>query len=415
MSSLQTPYQLGRFLLKNRIVLPPLTRNRATDEFVPTPSMGVYYQQRAGAGLLITEGVAISEAAVAYPRVPGIWTDEQTDAWREVVEVVHEAAGTIFAQLWHVGRVSHSMTQPGGRIPVSASAIPVRSEQIMTPDGMADFETPRPLETDEIAGVVQEYVAAALRARSAGFDGVEIHGANGYLIDQFLNDESNRRTDRYGGDIVGRTRFLFEIVDAVSDAIGRDRVGVRLSPSGTWMQTNDSDKHALYSATVRGLSDRGIAYLHLVEPTIAGAASIEASPDAIPSSFFRDQFEGALIVSGDHTYDSGTKVLADGTADLVGYGRAFIANPDLPLRFALGAELAEPHRPTFYTPGDEGYVDYPTLVEQSFTTALLAGIEAKEIDEDGAREALSAYPPKALVAAGLYDAWRELERRREKH
>ncbi|QSR28784.1 alkene reductase [Nocardioides aromaticivorans] len=364
MTTLFDDYELTTNLrLANRIVLPPLTRNRATDDFVPTASMAEYYRQRATAGLLVTEGVAIAPAAVAYPRVPGLWTDAQEEAWASVVEAVHGEGAVIFAQLWHVGRVSHSLTQPGGTKPVAPSPIPVVGEQIMTSDGLVPFETPRELETDEIPSVVDQYVDAARRARRAGFDGVEIHAANGYLIDQFLNDESNRRTDRYGGDIEGRLRFLLDVVAAVSDAIGAERVGVRLSPSGTWMQTNDSDKRALYGAAVTALDEHGIAYLHLVEPTIAGAQSVTAAPDAIPSAYFRELFTGTLIVAGDHTFETGTQVVRKGTADLVAFGRAFISNPDLPARFESGLPLAEADRATFYTPGDRGYIDYPPFGE----------------------------------------------------
>ncbi|GAA1706748.1 alkene reductase [Kribbella yunnanensis] len=362
-SSLFSPYALGSFVLRNRIVLPPMTRNRADDRFVPTPRMAVYYKQRAEAGLMVSEGAAISPSGVAYPRVPGLWTDEQVEGWKPVTEAVHASGGVFFAQLWHVGRVSHSLTQPGGAQPVSASAVPVVDELIMTRDGRIPFETPRELTTDEVRRVVDDYAVAARNAIAAGFDGIELHGANGYLVDQFLNDNVNRRTDRYGGGVSERLRFLIEVIEALCAEVGAERVGVRLSPSGTWMQCADSDKLKLYGEVVRSLDKVGLSYLHLVEPTIAGSMTVEAAPDSIPSSHFRSIYSGTLIVSGDHTLESATQALADGRTDLVGFGRPFISNPDLPLRLATGAPLAESDRATYYTDGDEGYIDYPTLEE----------------------------------------------------
>lgn len=363
MPDLFSPVTVGPYNLPNRIVLPPLTRNRATADFVPTPRMVTYYAQRATAGLLVAEGTAISPEAVAYPRVPGIWSDEQVAAWRTVTDAVHAEGGVIFVQLWHVGRVSHSLTQPAGSLPVAPSAVAVHEATIYTAQGPREFEVPRALASQEIRRVVGDYGHAARQAVRAGFDGVEIHGANGYLIDQFLNDNTNLRDDEYGGDIPNRMRFLLEVVDAVTEVWGSDRVGIRLSPSGTFMDCNDSDKRSLYGSAVTALGGRGLAYLHLVEPTIAGSLSVEAPPDAIPTSWFRGLYPGTLIVSGDHTFESGTRALAEGTADLVGFGRAFIANPDLPRRFAFGAPLTPPDRRTFYTDGDAGYIDYPTLDE----------------------------------------------------
>jgi N-ethylmaleimide reductase len=363
MPDLLSPVRVGPYDLPNRMVLPPLTRNRATADFIPTPRMATYYAQRASAGLLVAEGTAISPEAVAYPRVPGIWNDEQVVAWRTVTDAVRAEGGVMFVQLWHVGRVSHSLTQPTGELPVAPSAVGVRDATIYTSEGLRAFEQPRALATEEVRRVVDDYTHAARQAMRAGFDGVEVHGANGYLIDQFLNENTNLRDDEYGGNIPNRLRFMLEVVDAVAGVWGADRVGIRLSPSGTFMDCNDSDKRALYGAAVAALSGHGLAYLHLVEPTIAGSLSVDAPPDAIPTSWFRGQYDGTLVVSGDHTFETGNRVLADGTADLVGFGRAFIANPDLPRRFATGAPLISADRRTFYTDGDAGYIDYPTLEE----------------------------------------------------
>jgi len=363
-SSFLSPVLVGPYLLRNRLVMPPLTRNRATSEFVPTARMAVYYAQRASAGLQVAEGSPISAQAVAYPRVPGIWNAAQRDGWRQVTDAVHARGGVIFLQLWHVGRVSHSLTQPSGELPVAPSATRIVEGTIYTREGLQEFETPRALETDEVYAIVADYAAAAQNAMRAGFDGVEIHGANGYLVDQFLNGQVNRRTDEYGGDVPNRLRFLLEVVAAAASVWGPERVGVRLSPSGTWMDCRDADKKGLYSAVVEALSERSLAYLHLVEPTIAGSMTVEASPDAIPSAYFRQLYRGTLIVSGDHTLESGSKAIENGTTDLVGYGRAFIANPDLPRRFELGAPLAAADRRFFYTHGDEGYTDYPSIEEE---------------------------------------------------
>ena len=360
-SILLEPFNLGSLHLPNRVVMPPLTRHRATADFVPTPRMALYYQQRASAGLLISEGIAISPAGVGYPRVPGIWNQVQVDAWRAVTTAVHDAGGRIFAQLWHVGRVSHSRTQPSRQTPVAPSAIKIDQELVVTPDGEFEFEVPRAMSSADIRQTVQDYERAAQRCVEAGFDGIEIHGANGYLIDQFVNDATNRRSDEYGGPIANRMRFLDEVVDTVIAQVGADRVGVRLSPSTTWMQCDDSDKESLYSEVAALLNGKGLAYLHLIEPTIAANETVRVAADAIESGHFRKFYEGTIIVAGDHTPESAAARIGDGTADLVAFGRAFIANPDLPHRIAVGAELATADRTTFYTYDDEGYIDYPTL------------------------------------------------------
>jgi N-ethylmaleimide reductase len=405
---LLSPVLVGPYLLRNRVVMPPLTRNRADAHFVPTPRMAVYYAQRASAGLQVAEGTAISEEAVAYPRVPGIWSSAQVAAWRRVTDAAHAAGGVIFQQLWHVGRVSHSLTQPSGDVPVAPSAVRVGHATIMTAEGLKDFETPRALGTDEVEGIVQDYARAARNALRAGFDGVEIHAANGYLIDQFLNDQVNRRTDRYGGDLTSRLRFLLEVVDAVTGVWGADRVGVRLSPSGTFMDCRDTDRKGLYTAAVQALDTRELAYLHLVEPTIAGSMSVEASPDAIPSAYFREVYRGTLILSGDHTFETGTEAVGNGLADLVGYGRAFISNPDLPHRFAQGLPLAPANRRTFYTDGDQGYIDYPSSLEVEHLAAVQEAVECGQLSPEGVRRALDDADPLFQVAACQLHARHEL-------
>ena len=361
MPDLFSPVAVGPYTLPNRIVMPPLTRNRASAHFVPTPRMVTYYAQRASAGLIIAEGTAISAQGVGYPRVPGIWNDEQVAAWQAVTSAVHGAGGRIFLQLWHVGRVSHSRTQPGGDLPVSSSAVPVREGSIFTDDGLQEFEVPRALTTPEIRSVVGDYAQAASQAVRAGFDGVEIHGANGYLIDQFLNDNINLRDDEYGGPVPNRLRFMLEVVDAVAGVWGADRVGYRMSPSGTFMDCHDSNRRPVYDAAVSALNGYGLAYLHLIEPTIAGNMTVDAAPDAIPSAHFRELYTGTIILAGGHTFASASQILATGQADLVGFGRAFIANPDLPRRLAVGVPLTMPDLDTFYTNEDSGYIDYPTI------------------------------------------------------
>jgi len=371
--------------------------------------MEVYYAQRASAGLQVAEATAISPQAVPYPRVPGIWNAAQTAAWLKVTAAVHAAGGAIFLQLWHGGRVSHSATQPGGRTPVAPSAIAIKGT-LFTAQGLLPFETPRALETDEIKDIVKDYRSAARNAELAGFDGIEIHSANGYLIDQFLNDQTNRRTDEYGGSRGNRMRLLLEVFDAVTSVWGSDRVGVRLSPSGTFMDCRDSDKRALYDDVVEALSSRQLAYLHLVEPTIAGSMTVEASPDDIPSAHFRNLYRGTLIVSGDHTVESGAKAIENGTADMVGYGRTFISNPDLPRRFELDADLAESHRSTYYSNTDEGYIDYPSLEDRHQYEAVAHAIEAGALRAEAVVTALAARRTLDLVASHQYYTQLRLQR-----
>ncbi|MES2642113.1 MAG: alkene reductase [Myxococcota bacterium] len=338
---------------QNRIALAPMTRSRAAAGNVPTELTALYYAQRATAGLLITEATQVAPEGQGYVATPGIYSPEQEAGWRTVVDAVHaaNADARIYAQLWHVGRVSHTSFQPGGKAPVSASAIGIPG-LTWTSEGQVPFSTPRALETDEIAGVVAQYVQGARVAKAAGFDGIELHGANGYLIDQFLRDGSNHRADAYGGSVENRLRFLLEVVDAVTAVFPAAQVGVRISPSGDFNGMSDSAPEVLFAAVADALSARGIGYLHVVDPA--------ASPKRF-APLLRPLFRGTYIVNGGFTQDSGNAAIASGEADLVAYGVPFLANPDLPRRFAEAAPLNAPDFATFYGGGEKGYTDYPAL------------------------------------------------------
>ncbi|MDJ0747482.1 MAG: alkene reductase [Xenococcaceae cyanobacterium MO_167.B27] len=366
-----SPFQLGSLSLPHRIVMAPLTRMRAGVGNVPQPMNAQYYAQRTSAALIISEATQISPQGVGYPHTPGIHSPEQIEGWKLVTQAVHEGGGRIFLQLWHVGRVSHPSLQPNGELPVAPSAITqCQPFGLSAPAGMAStyegekpFVTPRALETEEILDIVNQYQQAAKNAMTAGFDGVEIHSANGYLLDEFLQDGSNQRSDRYGGSIENRARLLMEVTEAVKSVWGGDRVGVRLSPSSTFMSMHDSNPQALFGYVGKELNRFGLAYLHIVEPRIKGDKNVEDDSNGLGVKFFRPIFQGTLITAGGYTRDTGNAVLANGDADLVAYGRLFIANPDLPERFKLEASLNPYNRSTFYTQGEQGYIDYPTLSE----------------------------------------------------
>lgn len=346
--SLFSKYRLGNLELTNRIVMAPMTRSRALPGNVPGPLTVDYYRQRASAGLIITEATQISPQGVGYVRTPGIHSPEQVSAWRKVTEAVHREGGRIFVQLWHVGRISHPDFH-AGEPPVAPSAIAAEGATY-TPSGKKAFVTPRALEREEIPGIVEQYRRAALNAIEAGFDGVEIHGANGYLIDQFLKDGSNRRTDEYGGSVENRARFALEVTRAVTGTVGPERVGFRVSPLGTYNSMSDSDPVATFSYLARELRRLKIAYLHVIE-----------GPQAEITPVLRELFGGTLIAAQDFEKDSAEQVIASGLADLVAFGTAFIANPDLPGRLKAGAPLNEPDFATFYTGEEKGYTDYPVL------------------------------------------------------
>lgn len=350
--------RIGRYTLKNRVVMAPLTRSRADNpEHVPTDLHVTYYSQRASAGLIVSEATQISPQGVGYINTPGIHSAAQIAGWHRVTAAVHAEGGMIFNQLWHVGRVSHPDFH-NGELPVAPSAIDPEGESF-TPQGRKKTVTPRALETAEISEIVDDYVQAAKNAIKAGFDGVEIHGANGYLPNQFLLDSANQRTDEYGGSIPNRARFLFDILDGVTHAIGPERVGVRLSPSGLSNLKPDSNSRALYDYVITRLNDYTLAYLHLVEPS----DSVANIPNMVQyvTAHYRKLFFGPIITNNGFDRKRGNEIVAAGDADLVAYGRPFIANPDLPERFARKLPLAKADPATFYQGGEKGYIDYPAL------------------------------------------------------
>lgn len=362
--NLFTPLQLGPMTLPNRIIMPPLTRMRASmPGNIPWELNATYYRQRAGAGLLITEGTPVSPWGHGYYHTPGIHSQAQTEGWKRVTRAVHQAGGRIFLQLWHVGRVTHNDLMPEGGAPVAPSAIAGKGQAYTAPGVMKDYPVPRALETAEVAAIVEEFRRGAVLAKEAGFDGVELHGANGYLIEQFLSDHSNHRNDLYGGSLQNRTRFLLEVVEAVTSVWGADRVGVRLSPANTFGGSEITDRFATYSHVIRELNRFGLAYLHLVEPRVAGNKDLQDFDDALSSRHFRPLITGEtrLISAGGHLQESGEIALALGEADAIAFGRQFIANPDLPERFARGAVLNKYDRATFYGGDERGYTDYPVL------------------------------------------------------
>jgi N-ethylmaleimide reductase len=363
------PLTVGAISLSHRVVMAPLTRMRSRQPGdVPQAMNAVYYGQRASAGgLIITEATDITEQARGYPGAPGCYSPEQIAGWHAVTEAVHAKGGFIFLQIWHTGRISHSSMQPGGSVPVAASPVPAPGTHFSRSFESVPFETPRPLTEAEIAGIVGDFAQAARNAREAGFDGVEVHGANGYLIDQFLRDGTNKRTDGYGGSIANRTRFLSEVVDAVAGAVGRDRVGVRLSPWGGFNGMTDSDTGALFDHVAAELGRRHLAYLHLVEPRADQTSDVNAfhadAPDA--SSRLKPKFGGVLIAAGGFTGETAASAIAAGTVDAVAFGRLFIANPDLPRRLHSGEPLNRYDRSTFYGGDEHGYTDYPALQQKA--------------------------------------------------
>lgn len=357
MPSLFDPIQLGAIRGPDRILMAPLTRGRATREAVPTALMVDYYTQRASAGVIITEATGISREGLGWPFAPGLWTDEQVAQWRPVTDSVHAAGGRIVAQLWHMGRQVHSSVT-GGK-PVSSSATATKG-QAHTYDGKQDFETARPLELDEIPRLLDDYALATRNALAAGFDGVQVHAANGYLIDQFLRDNANFREDRYGGPVENRVRLLREVVERVASVAGADRTAVRLSPNGDSQGVDDSDPAALFTAAAKVLDNIGIAFLELREPGPDGTFGRTDVPRQSPA--IREVFAGPLVLNSDYaTVEQAQAAIDSGVADAIAFGRAFIGNPDLPERLRTGAPLASDDRRTWYSQGAEGYTDYPAL------------------------------------------------------
>jgi len=349
-----SPITMGKHSISNRMVMAPMTRNRAP-QGLATPLMVEYYTQRATAGLIITEGAQISEQAVGYPATPGIYNADQVICWRQVTDAVHSKGGRIFVQLWHCGRISHPDLHHGEILPVAPSAIQPVGEAI-TFEGMKPFVTPRALDSDEIGGIVAQYRHAATCAMEAGFDGVEIHAANGYLIDQFLCDRTNQRHDQYGGTIENRSRFLLEIAQAVGEAIGMGQVGIRISPVNGFNDISDSDPQMLFNYVAKSLGTLNAAYLHVVEVTMTGEIN-----RAVDMQQIRTHFGGIYIASGGYDKARGNIAIADGCTDMVAYGVPFLANPDLPQRFLKNASLNTPDPSTFYGGDTHGYTDYPAL------------------------------------------------------
>lgn len=353
-----TPFTAGAIELSNRIVMAPLTRNRADDDTGEVGDLHVeYYRQRAGAGLIITEATQISPMGKGYIQTPGIHTEAQVAAWKRVTDAVHEAGGKIVVQLWHVGRISHSSLLPGGQAPVAPSAI-AAGGKTFTKAGFEETSVPRALTVDEIAATVEDYRKAAALAIAAGFDGVEVHGANGYLIDQFLKTGANKREDAYGGSIENRARFLFEVLDAVTAEIGADRTGLRLSPFAPANGISDDEPQAMNEYVVKKLNPYGLAYLHLVEGATGGSRELKEgeSLDAL-----RALFEGPYMGNNGYDRDLAIEAVESGKVDLVAFGRPFISNPDFVDRLKRGAALNSGDQSTFYGGGSEGYTDYPTL------------------------------------------------------
>jgi N-ethylmaleimide reductase len=359
--------EVGAFQLSNRIVMAPLTRNRAGPGLVPSEYAAEYYSQRASAGLIIAEATQISAQAQGYSGTPGCYSNAQVDGWRKVTDAVHAEGGTIVVQLWHTGRVSHTSFQKDGLAPVGPSAIRANTKTFIAGQGFVDCSTPRALELEEIPGVIADFRRASMRALDAGFDGVELHGAHGYLLDAFLRNGTNHRTDAYGGSIENRARLLLEVTEACAKAIGSDRLGVRISPVSTAGDSHDSDPQPLFDHVVDRLSPLRLAYVHVVEGETGGAR------DSLPFDYaaLRDRFEGVWMVNNGYDRQMAINAVASGRADLVSFGRLFLANPDLVRRLKENAAMNPLMEPsTFYGGGSHGYTDYPTLDQVQGSASL---------------------------------------------
>ena len=363
--SLFQPLRVGRLPLAHRVVMAPLTRMRASvPGCVPTALNARYYAQRATpGGLIIAEASQVDPGGRLAPSTPGIHSPEQVEGWRGVVDAIHAKGGVVYLQLWHVGRLSHSSYQADGGPPVSASAVPATGSVRTAAGGSEPFQVPRALRSDEIPALIETYARAARNAMAAGFDGVEIHGANGYLLEQFLQSRTNLREDAWGGSIEGRARLLLEVTQAVASVCGADRVGVRLSPYGVANGSGEADPQPLYRHVIRALDAMDLAYLHLIEPRASGAGQAEVDHAGVPSAaeLFRPDWRGVLIAAGNFKGDSAARMVADGHADAIAFGRLFISNPDLPARLRAEVALTPYDRSTFYTQGEAGYIDYPTM------------------------------------------------------
>ncbi len=361
--NLFTSFKLGDLILENRIVLAPMTRARAGIERVPNPMMAQYYQQRASAGLLITEATVISPQANGWQQTPGIYTNEQMQGWKQVVEAVHQQETPIFMQLWHCGRASHSDFQNNGQLPVAPSAIKINGDYIHTPKGKQPYETPRALETEEIPLIVEDYRKAAEKAKIAGFDGVEIHSANGYLIDTFLQSKTNHRSDRYGGSLENRYRFLKEIVEAIGTVLPFNRISVRLSPNGAYNDMGSPDYQETFFYVAEQLNQFGLAYLHVIDGLGFGFHGLG---EPLTLAEFRPLFQNSLMGNCSYTQESAEEVITEENADLISFGRPFISNPDLVARFRHNWPLnPEAEMKDWYSPDAEGYIDFPTYASNA--------------------------------------------------
>jgi N-ethylmaleimide reductase len=364
-SVLFTPLRVGACTLSHRVVMAPLTRMRATRPGnVPNALNARYYGQRATeGGLIVAEASQVSANGQGAPDTPGIHTAAQVAGWRLVTRAVHDKGGRIFLQLWHMGRLSHPSHQPGGVLPIAPSAVAADGMAMTASFGREPYGTPRALELDEIPGVVDSYAQAARLAMEAGFDGVEIHAANGYLLEQFLQSRTNRRTDAYGGSIENRARFTLEVTRAVTQVWGADRVGIRLSPFGRANDSGEAEPMPLYAHLIGALDPMGLAYLHLIEPRASGAGQAEVDHQDVPSAaaLFRPAWRGVLIAAGNFRGDTAAAMIEQGHADAIAFGRLFISNPDLPARLRVEAALTPYDRKTFYGGGEQGYVDYPAM------------------------------------------------------
>ena len=356
MPTLFDPVRLGAIHAPNRILMAPLTRGRATRDHVPTPLMVEYYIQRASAGLILTEATGISQQGMGWPYAPGIWSSEQVAAWKPITQAVHDAGGRIACQIWHMGRMVHPSFL-GGQPPVSSSAT-TAPDYAHTYEGREPYQQARALRLEEIPALLNDYRRAARNAMEAGFDGVQIHAANGYLIDEFLRDGTNHRTDEYGGSIENRVRLLREVAKAVVETVGADRTGVRLSPNGAIQGCNDSNPEPLFVTAAETLQEVGVAYLEMREPSENGTFGKPDRPPIAPA--MRKAFTGPMILNSDYDPARGAATVAAGDADAIAFGRPFIANPDLPRRIAEGLPLAQDVAKTWYSQGPEGYIDYPT-------------------------------------------------------
>ncbi|NTA37738.1 alkene reductase [Agrobacterium salinitolerans] len=369
MTSFFEPAQAGDIVLANRIVMAPLTRNRSPGA-IPNNLNATYYEQRATAGLIVTEGTPISQQGQGYADVPGLYKREAIDGWKKITDGVHSAGGKIVAQIWHVGRISHVSLQPHGGQPVAPSAIPAKSKTyIINDDGtgaFAETSEPRALTIDDIGLILEDYRSGARAALEAGFDGVEIHAANGYLIEQFLKSSTNQRTDDYGGSIENRARFLLEVVDAVAEEIGAGRTGIRLSPVTPANDIFEADPQPLYNYVVEQLGKRNLAFIHVVEGATGGPRDFKQGDKPFDYAAFKAAYrnaggKGLWIANNGYDRESAIQAVESGKVDAVAFGKAFIANPDLVRRFKDNAPLNEPNQPTFYGGGAEGYTDYPAL------------------------------------------------------